>query len=461
MAGEIEKINEIFRIHDEKKKISDEEKPVKENTAPQDGPAEEKKEAYKTGKQKISAVDKLFIDEQGDEVPNYTGDEESERDFRPVRQSRESKTGCLGGVMYFVFVVCISVILACVAWMAASDMLALNQGDFTATVTLPSSIFETETVDTFDEDGNKTGTDRVSRADINYVASELKQAGLIEYEWLFKFFCQISHADTKVTPGSYELKSTFDYRALIQNMQPGSGSAVTIKVTIPEGYSLEQIFRKLEENGVCSYNDLVEAAANANYKYSFLEGIEAGNMTRLEGFLFPDTYEFYVGMQASSAINKFLERFNNVFTADMLKQASDRGLTLNQVLTVASLIEKEAAVDTEKGIDERRLVASVIFNRLNAGMPLGIDASILYLYPDHEGGPTAEMLAQDSPYNTRLYTGLPPTPIGNPGLAAIQAALNPETTSYYYYALDTETNTHRFFTNDYEFNNFVATQNYG
>ena len=461
MAGEIEKINEIFRIHDEKKKINDEEKQAKENTASRNVPEEEKKDAHKTGRQKVSAVDKLFIDEQGDEVPNYTGDEESERDFRPVRQSRESKSGCLGGVMYFVFVVCISVILACVAWMAASDMLALNHGDFTATVTLPSSIFETGTVGTFDEDGNKTGTERVSRADIDFVASELKQAGLIEYEWLFKSFCQVSHADTKVTPGSYELKSTFDYRALIQNMQPGSGSAVTIKVTIPEGYSLEQIFRKLEENGVCSYNDLVEAAANANYKYSFLEGIEAGNMTRLEGFLFPDTYEFYVGMQASSAINKFLERFNNVFTADMLKQASDRGLTLNQVLTVASLIEKEAAVDTEKGIDERRLVASVIYNRLNAGMPLGIDASILYLYPDHEGGPTAEMLAQDSPYNTRLYTGRPPTPSGNPGLAAIQAALNPETTSYYYYALDTETNTHRFFTNDYEFNNFVATQNYG
>ena len=202
MAGEIEKINEIFRIHDEKKKINDEEKQAKENTASRNVPEEEKKDAHKTGRQKVSAVDKLFIDEQGDEVPNYTGDEESERDFRPVRQSRESKSGCLGGVMYFVFVVCVSVILACVAWMAASDMLALNQGDFTATVTLPSSIFETETVDTFDEDGNKTGTERVSRADIDFVASELKQAGLIEYEWLFKFFCQISHADTKVTPGS-------------------------------------------------------------------------------------------------------------------------------------------------------------------------------------------------------------------------------------------------------------------
>ena len=460
MAGEIEKINEIFRIHDEKKKQDDQEKQLKENTAPQEAP-EAKKNSPSTGRQKISAVDKLFLDEEGNEVPNYTGDEVSERDYRPVRQSRESKSGCLGGVMYFVFVVCVSVILACVAWMAASDMLALNQGDFTATVTLPSSVFETETVDTFDEDGNKTGTERISRADIDFVASSLKEAGLIEYEWLFKFFCQISHADTKVTPGSYELKSTFDYRALVQNMQPGSGSAVTVKVTIPEGYSLNQIFRKLEENGVCSYDELVEAAANSNYKYSFLEGIEAGDMTRLEGFLFPDTYEFYVGMQASSAINKFLERFNYVFTADMLKQATDRGLSLQQVITVASLIEKEAAVDNEKGINERALVASVIYNRLNAGMPLGIDASILYLYPDHEGGPTAEMLALDSPYNTRLYTGLPPTPIGNPGLAAIQAALNPETTSYYYYALDTETNTHRFFTNDYEFNNFVATQNYG
>ena len=132
MAGEIEKINEIFSIHDEKKKINDEEKQAKENTASRNVPEEEKKDAHKTGRQKVSAVDKLFIDEQGDEVPNYTGDEESERDFRPVRQSRESKSGCLGGVMYFVFVVCVSVILACVAWMAASDMLALNQGDFTA-----------------------------------------------------------------------------------------------------------------------------------------------------------------------------------------------------------------------------------------------------------------------------------------------------------------------------------------
>ncbi len=466
MAGELDKINEIFRIHDEKKKIHDEDTQAKESTASEKTPGEvaEKKEASKTGRQKIapvSAVDKLFIDEEGKEQPNYTGDEVSERDYRPVRQSREYKSGCLGGVMFFVFVVCVSVILACLAWMAASDMLALNQDNFTAVVSLPSSIFESKTVDTFDEDGNKTGTERVSSADIDYVSTALKEAGLIEYKWLFEMFCKISNADTKITPGNYELKSTFDYHALVQNMRAGSGSAVTITVTIPEGYSLDQIFKKLEENDVCSYDDLVEAAANSNYNYSFLEGLETGDMSRLEGFLFPDTYEFYVGMQASSAINKFLERFYYILTADMLKQASNRGLTIQQVVTIASLIEKEAAVDPENGVDERALVSSVIYNRLNSGMPLGIDASILYLYPDHEGGPTAEMLAVDSPYNTRLYTGLPPTPICNPGLAAITAALNPETTGYYYYALDTATNTHRFFTNEYEFNTFVSTQNYG
>ena len=93
-------------------------------------------------------------------------------------------------------------------------------------------------------------------------------------------------------------------------------------------------------------------------------------------------------------------------------------------------------------------------------MPIGIDASILYPYPDHEGAPTAEMLQTDTPYNSRLHTGLPPTPICNPGMASINAALNPESSSYFYYALDTATGAHRFFTNETEFNNFVATQDY-
>ena len=153
----------------------------------------------------LSSVDKLLIDETGEEAYNYTGDEASERDYRPIRQSHEYRSGCLGGIMYFAFILCLGVVLACLAWMAASDMLALNKTPFTTTLTLPSSIFTSETVDTFDEAGVKTGTKRVTHADMDYVAEMLKDAGLIENKWLFKLFAQFSHADTKLKPGEYEL----------------------------------------------------------------------------------------------------------------------------------------------------------------------------------------------------------------------------------------------------------------
>ena len=418
-------------------------------------PAEGERRPRRNAPSPMKAVDKLLTNDAAAKRANINENDLTERDYRPVRQSREYRSGCLGGLMYFVFVVCVSVVLACLAWMAASDALALNKDTFTAVVSLPMDIFDSETVDTFDESGNKTGTKRVTSADIDYVAEELKAAGLIEYKWLFEFFCKISNADTKLDPGEYELSSSFDYRALIKNMQVGSGATVTISVTIPEGFSMHQIFKRLEENKVCSYEDLMEAAANYSYNYEFLTGISEGDATRLEGFLFPDTYEFYVGMQASSAINKLLENFHYKMSDELLAQMSAMGLDIRTVVNMASLIEREAAND-----NERPIIASVIYNRLAVGMPLGIDASILYLYPDHDGAPTGEMLAEDTPYNTRLYNGLPPTPIANPGLASIQAVLAPESTSYYYYALDTATGQHRFFTNSGEFDAFVATQNY-
>lgn len=439
MSDNIDKMNEIFRAQDERDAAS------APDTPPRPRPRREP----------IKAVDKLLIDEDANKRSNYTGDDLSERDYRPVRQSHEYRSGCLGGLMYFAFVLCVSVVLACLAWMAASDALALNKDTFTAVVSLPTDIFDYETVDTFDESGNKTGTKRVTYADIDYIADELKSAGLIEYKWLFEFFCRISHADTKVDPGEYELSSSFDYRALIKNMQVGSGATVTISVTIPEGFTMHQIFKRLEENKVCSYEDLMDAAANYSYNYEFLNGIAEGDATRLEGFLFPDTYEFYVGMQASSAINKLLENFHYKITDEMVAQMNAMGLDIRTVVNMASLIEREAAND-----NERKLIASVIYNRLAIGMPLGIDASILYIHQEHEGAPTGEMLAEESPYNTRLNVGLPPTPIANPGLASIQAVLAPETTNYYYYALDTATGQHRFFTNSGEFDAFVATQNY-
>ena len=444
MAEEFDKIDAVFRAEDARSRAK---QPAKK---PVSGGA--KKGAEKNAA--LNSVDKLLIDENGDQDYNYTGDETSERDYRPIRQSHEYRSGCLGGIMYFVFIFCLGVVLACLTWMAASDMLALNKAPFTTTVTLPMSIFSSETVDTFDENGVKTGTKRVTHADMEFVADTLKDAGLIEYKWLFQLFGDISHADTKIKPGEYELRSTYDYRALVQNMRPGSGSAVTVSVTFPEGFSMRQTFLLLEEKGVASYDDLMAAAASYNFNYDFIDA-ESNQASRLEGYLFPDTYEFYVGMQAASAINKFLENFHYRMTEDLLQRMQERRQSIQEVITIASMIEKEAAND-----NERATIASVIYNRMRANMPLGIDATTLYLYPDHEGAPTASMLEEDTPYNTRLYTGLTPTPICNPGLASIRAALYPDNAYFYSYALDTSTGLHKFFSNAYEFNQFVATQNY-
>ena len=390
-------------------------------------------------------------------APEPEPEELEPRDFRPIRVSRSGRLGCLGGLMYAVFIISLSVILACVGWLAACDVLALNKEEGSATVYLPDDIFSQEEQEVKNDAGEVTGTKKVRTADIDYVADALKDAGIIEYKPLFKLFAMVSHASTKLDPGTYVLNTEMDYRALVKNMQVGTTSMVVTTLTFPEGMTMAQIFAKLENEGICSAKDLRDAAANFNYSFRFLEDAETGDPTRLEGFIFPNTYDFYRGEQASSVINKFLSALHRQITADMWTQIENRGLTFRDMVTVASMIEKEAAND-----GERALIASVIYNRMNAGMPLGVDATVLYLYPEYEGGVDlpAYIRETDSPYNTTLYAGLPPTPICNPGMASMKAALQPANTGNYYYALDTSTREHRFFANYADFAAFVATQDY-
>lgn len=369
-----------------------------------------------------------------------------------VRKNREMRIGCLGGLMYFVFVLSISVILACLAWMAASDVLALNKVSLSTVVELSDDIFTAETYEVTDDAGNVT-TKTVTYADIDAVADILKNAGLIEYKPLFKFYCVISNASNKIAAGSYELSTDYDYRALVKKMNQYSGAAVTVEVMFPEGFTMQQIFERLEENKVASVDDLMEAAKNFSYNYSFLDPAELGDANRLEGYLFPDTYEFYAFMEPSSAINKFLDNYGRRVTDEMEAQAANRGKTMDEIIIIASLIEKEAGSNEERG-----KIASVIYNRLNAGMPLQIDATINYITGSNEIADGD--LEIDNPYNTYVNRGLPPGPISNPGLESIKAALNPENTGYYYYALDTSTMTHKFSRTYEEHTAFVATQNY-
>ena len=334
------------------------------------------------------------------------------------------------GVLYAVAVIGVSILLACVCWIAANDVLALNKPEKEVTITVDKE-------DSF-----------------NQVADRLKKEGLIEYKGLFKLFASVTGGKAKVSPGTYTLNTDMDYRALLSGMSVNSSTKAEITITIPEGYTVTQIFQLLEDNKVATVEELTQAAAGHDYAFSFLQGIPLGDAERLEGFLYPDTYQFNTPHNAVYAINKMLVNFDEKYTDDLRQKVTDSGYSIREILTIASLVERET-----DGTD-RGKIASVIYNRLNNPSSgtmgyLQIDATLAFL----NGGkvPTEADKAIDSPYNTYLYKGLPPAPIANPGLDSIKAALEPEKTNYFYYALGDD-NTHSFFRTLDEQQRFLRTQ---
>lgn len=330
------------------------------------------------------------------------------------------------GAGYYVTILVISAILAGVGWLMCNDLLALNKKDHSAEIVVT--------------DGEKLGS----------VSKSLKKEGLINYRGLFLLYSSLS--DTEVVAGTYELNTSMDYHALLTAMSARSGARKTVNVTIPEGYSMQQIFELLEEKNVNTVEALTEAAANEDYDYDFLANKEKGDASRLEGYLFPDTYQFYSGGDAKTVINKMLRNFDNKMTNELRQTISDSGYTMDEIITIASLIEKET-----DGSDGTK-ISSVIRNRLkNSGETAGylqIDAALLYALGEHKEVLTDADKEIDSPYNLYKNKGLPPTPICNPGMASIRSALYPDNTSYYFYALG-EDGVHHFFKTYREHLNFL------
>ena len=330
------------------------------------------------------------------------------------------------GAGYYVTILVISAILAGVGWLMCNDLLALNKKDHSAEIVVT--------------DGEKLGS----------VSKSLKNEGLINYRGLFLLYSSLS--DTEVVAGTYELNTSMDYHALLTAMSARSGARKTVNVTIPEGYSMQQIFELLEEKNVNTVEALTEAAANEDYDYDFLANKEKGDASRLEGYLFPDTYQFYSGGDAKTVINKMLRNFDNKMTDELRQTISDSGYTMDEIITIASLIEKET-----DGSDGTK-ISSVIRNRLkNSGETAGylqIDAALLYALGEHKEVLTDADKEIDSPYNLYKNKGLPPTPICNPGMSSIRSALYPDNTSYYFYALG-EDGVHHFFKTYREHLNFL------
>ncbi len=367
-----------------------------------------------------------------DEYDDYYYDEEDyESEPRPKSLKRT--------VVYMLSVLVVSVLLAVVMWFAADDVLALTKPDNVITITVNQG-------DTLED-----------------VAQNLKDHGLINYKFLFILYGKFSNAEEKIGTGTFELNQQFDYHALVNGLRSTSETRKTVTLTFPEGYTCDQIFNMLAENGVCEQEALEETAANYEFDYDFLSDLPYGEVNRLEGYLFPDTYDFYVDDDPERVINKFLSNFSSKLTDEMLAAIDELNVSIRQrmeeegtfteeeiensmmnvykILTVASLIEKEAGSD-----QERTMISSVIYNRLTTHVHelLQIDATVEYALGEHKSELTANDLAVDDPYNTYKYKGLPPGPIANPGLSSIMAAIYPEDSDYFFYALDTD-GTHRFF----------------
>lgn len=351
--------------------------------------------------------------------------------------AKKRKRRHMNPFLYILFILVVSAILAEVGWLLGSDLCGFNKEPITTTIEVVS------------EDSIKT------------IAKKLEDAGLIKYKWFFRFYAGLTDAKEDIGIGTYELNTDMDYNAMINGMRNSSGNmnADTVKVTIPEGYTVEQTIRLLAKNGVNTEENLMEAAKTAKFNYNFIDN-DSQDISRLEGFLFPDTYDFYVNEKASNALNRMIQNFDRKMDDDRLALVEASGRSLKEIITIASLIEKET-----DGSDQAK-IASVIYNRLNGpgdkggtyGM-LQVDASLLYALPADHGAITKADMKLDSKYNLYKYAGLPPTAIANPGIASIDAALDPEKTDYYYYALGKDKK-HRFFTNYNDHLNFVNSSEY-
>lgn len=245
------------------------------------------------------------------------------------------------------------------------------------------------------------------------LASVLKEKKIIRSEEAFRVLARFLNADTKISPGTYTFTTPQFLPDVLFAFVNTNSNAVSIKITFPEGTTNKQMA------------DIVHDKIPSISTSMFM--IEAEGK---EGYLFPDTYFFSPGVSPSSIVKKLENTF--VKKTDPLKsQVVNSGLSFEEVIVFASLIEKEAF-----GKDDREIIAGILFNRLNKGMPLQVDAPFLYILGKPSSELTLSDLAIDSPFNTYLYKGLPPLPINNPGLQAIEAVLSPKETPYLYYLHD-------------------------
>ena len=262
----------------------------------------------------------------------------------------------------------------------------------------------------------------------------LYNKGLILHPVKLRLFARFHGYDKHIKAGEYLLSDAMTPEKMLQIMM--EGKVLLHRLTIPEGYNLRQIAQAVETAGFGTKADFLKTATDPEFAHSL--GIDAQTF---EGYLFPDTYYFPIDETQKDIIRTMIKRFREVFTAKYKDRTKAVGMTIHQVITLASIIEKETAIE-----EERPIISSVFHNRLKRKMRLESDPTVIYGIKDYNGNITRKDLESPTPYNTYTIRGLPPGPISNCGIKAIEAALYPADTKYLYFVAKKD-GTHYFSTN--------------
>ena len=287
-------------------------------------------------------------------------------------------------------------------------------------------------------------------ANTDNIAASLHDKGLIQNEYVFRFYVHRHDLSRDFIAGTYRLSPSMSTPELIEHIRKGEVYAETVWFTIPEGYWIEIIAERLAEKNLVDQERFLELTRNASSEleeeFPFLKEIDDPDIKyQLEGYLYPDTYEVYSDANEEDVIRLMLKQMDHVISEEHEERMEQMELTLHEVLTLAAMVEREARVD-----HERPRIAGVMFNRLEIGQKLEIDATIQYILGEPEEFLTYDHLEVDSPYNTYQHEGLPPGPIAAPGKPSIEAVLYPEDTDYYFYNYKYDNSGEHYFSETYE-----------
>jgi peptidoglycan lytic transglycosylase G len=268
------------------------------------------------------------------------------------------------------------------------------------------------------------------------ISAELRKEGIIRYRGYFELIGRLQGISRKVRMGYYGLSTNMSLWEVLDSFR--KGKIIEYEIVIPEGYNLYQIGWTLSGTPLLTDpQEFISLVKNKKYVHSL--GIDADT---LEGYLFPDTYFLPKGIKLEDIPKKMVQRYSVVFTDSLRKRAKELGFTEHQIITLASIVEKEAKLESE-----RKLIAAVYINRLKKGMKLQADPTTVYGTKAWITKVTSQDLKRRSPYNTYIHKGLPPGPIANPGEGAILASLYPEKVDYLFFVAQGDGS--HFFSKDY------------